>query len=629
MDASPKPYGGIVDPLVENPLFNVNGPAQPEAHPPKGRSCLAFSEAEDAAFAFIEQDMREQLTTMGLREGMDFAIDTDAVGNLFVTYFGQDAQSTVLYHSHIDSVPDGGPLDGVWGVNIARDMLLKLAQFRRETGAQTRHSLTMAVWRAEESSMTGRACVGSAVATGELTPAKLNAMQYGKNGDESTLQHHWSRYTQPGRTWNDVLDEAQNPIIRDDGTGMLQITLTSGVRNIVTAEEGHIAQAKLLQTTGNDVHIASGGIGGSIREDLVMSPETVNARNHEIAEGQYSIIDVEVIGEEAHTAGTIHNRDETMTEGGPWFRNDALVGTYILSKVLFGKGDRNRGVHVLSVEPDALTGYTKVPRRQRIRLLIRSADADGFARDALAVCQTTLRDTRNLDMRWTLSPAPAGTYRSLPKEHTIGLLSIPARMEGAPRKTDVHAADGHRVIYDVTCTGTDFVLSPEHGFSMKLDFRFTDTEHLTRLRECFAQQVQKHVFDRWFAGEEFAAFRTERSRTASGTVSAMIAERKAAIAACLGYSVIKASVLPGHDSNTLAKAKESPAEGTQVSMTIAADNGLSHNPHEAATITSLRKAQLVSQMSVACALELLGDDSEERFLGRLQQRQEHIVPIGK
>ena len=71
--------------------------------------------------------MRQQFGRLGLLEGEDYAIDTDAAGNLYITYFGANKEETVLYHSHIDSVPDGGPLDGVWGVNIARDLMLKLA----------------------------------------------------------------------------------------------------------------------------------------------------------------------------------------------------------------------------------------------------------------------------------------------------------------------------------------------------------------------------------------------------------------------------------------------------------------------------------------------------------------------
>lgn len=622
-------YGGIIEPLALGASFNTNGPAEPEAHPPKGKSCLAFSEAEDAAFAFIENDMRAHLNGFGLSEGADFVIETDAAGNLYVTYFGEDKASTVLYHSHVDSVPDGGALDGVWGVDIARDFLLKLAQFRTHTNAKTRNSLTMVVWRAEESSMTGRACVGSAIATGELTPEKLSSMHYGKNGNESTLEDHWRRYDDRGKPWSGVLQLSANPIIRDDGTGTgtLEMDLPSGLKKIPLAEEGHIAQSLIQQVTGNNVHIAEGGIGGSIREDLVMDKSLLTTHSHNSERGTHKIIEIEVMGEEAHTGGTVHNRDEKKTQGGPWFRQDALVGSYVLFRELFGKGNENAGVHVLSVQPDELTGYTKVPRRMNIRLLISSHNADGFCREALESCRTILRDTKNLDMKWSAQEAPAGTHESVDKKQAVSLLSIPARMEGAARKTDT-SEDAPRVVFEVTSTGADFVLSPANGFSMKMDFRFTNVEHLNRMRDHIAAEVQERVFNRSFDGMSFADYRTERSRAASGTVSSIVAEQKSEIARCLGYSALRAPVLPGHDSNTLAKAKRGPAEtGTHITMTMARDNGTSHNPHESAEISDLRKAQLLSQETVVRWLELEGEDVVDRFLGVLQRQRKTVEPI--
>ncbi|PIQ76367.1 hypothetical protein COU78_05690 [Candidatus Peregrinibacteria bacterium CG10_big_fil_rev_8_21_14_0_10_49_24] len=624
-----EPYGGIVDTLAQGSQFNSSGPAEPEAHPPKGKSCLAFSEAEDAAFAFIENDMRTHLRGYGLREAEDFVLETDAAGNLYVTYFGEDRGTTVLYHSHVDSVPDGGSLDGVWGVDIARDLLLKLAEFRTNTDAKTKNSVTMVVWRAEESSMTGRACVGSAIATGELTPEKLNAMHYGKNGNENTLQEHWERYAQQGKSWEDVVQLAANPIIRDDGTGtgMLELELPSGLKKIALAEEGHIAQSLLQQVTGNNVHIAEGGIGGSIREDLVIDPEHITTHSHEVGAGTHKIIEIEVVGQEAHTGGTVHNLNEKKSQGGLWFRRDALVGSYVLFRELFGKGDENAGVHVLSVEPDELTGYTKVPRRMNIRLLVSSQHANDFCTGTLEACSRTLRDSKDLDMRWNIQDADNGTQTSIDKKQAVSLLSIPARMEGAARKTDTHE-NAPRVVFAVTSTGADFVLTPAHGFSMKMDFRFTDTAHLNRLRQHMADEVQERVFNRSFPAMSFAEHRTERSRAASGTVSTMVAEQKMEIARCLGYSALRAPVLPGHDSNTLAKAKRGPADsGTHISMTMARDNGTSHNPHESAEESDLRAAQLLSQETVVHWLELQGEGIADRFLGVLQRQRQHREPV--
>lgn len=615
-------YGDIVDVLARSDKMNVHGPMALNQSPQRGRSCLAFTEAEDHAFAYLRKDMQEQLHRLGCTKGAEYAIDTDAVGNMFITYYGEDRSSTVLYHSHLDSVPDGGPLDGVWGVQIARDLLLKLATFRKETGTLSTKSLTVAVWRGEESSMTGRACVGSAIATGELTPEKLHDMTYGKNGKDAYLREHWKKTYGDTRPWEAVLDEAAHPLIRDngEGKGMLEIALPSGTMTIAMTEEAHIAQALMLQQTENDVHIARGGIGGSIREDFVLDAKDITTSSLEVGDGQYTIFDITVIGEEAHTGGTVHNQNETMTEGGTWFRNDALVGTYILFKELFDKGNKNKGVRVLGTTPDELTGYTKVPRSQSVQLLIKTQNAADFQRTALESCRATLRATRNLDMQWTSTTALKGNRQVLDTEKAIGLLSIPARAEGAARRTDQPEDGIPRIIFGVTSTGTDFVLKPETGFSMKLDFRFTDMSHLTRLRKDFETKVQTRVLDRHFTGKTLDDTRTERSRSASARVSDRLADTKKKIAKCLGYDVLEGSVLPGHDSGTLAKARQNSGEaheGTQISMTIAKDNGCSHNPREAASTSALRKAQLVSQIAVMQCLGISDEARAKEFEGRL------------
>ena len=77
---------------------------------------------------------------------------------------------TVMTGSHIDTVPQGGPLDGALGVLAGLECL----QAIREAGVRTRLPLTVAAWSDEE----GRygSLFGSRAFTGKLDPAAIPTM---------------------------------------------------------------------------------------------------------------------------------------------------------------------------------------------------------------------------------------------------------------------------------------------------------------------------------------------------------------------------------------------------------------------------------------------------------------------
>ena len=123
--------------------------AQYGANPEGGVSRVAFSEADLAGREYIEALMRDA--------GLEVRVDT--AGNLIGRRAGrEDAFPTILFGSHIDSVPGGGNYDGDVGVIGA----IEVIELLNEHGIVTRHPLEVVSFTDEEGGLTGsRAMVGN------------------------------------------------------------------------------------------------------------------------------------------------------------------------------------------------------------------------------------------------------------------------------------------------------------------------------------------------------------------------------------------------------------------------------------------------------------------------------------
>jgi allantoate deiminase len=92
---------------------------------------------------------------------LGLTIDTDSAGNNWVTLAGE-SQKTVIVGSHLDSVPNGGWLDGCLGVMAALEAL------RMHAGATPPVTLKLVDWADEEGARFGRSLLGSSAAAGAL-----------------------------------------------------------------------------------------------------------------------------------------------------------------------------------------------------------------------------------------------------------------------------------------------------------------------------------------------------------------------------------------------------------------------------------------------------------------------------
>ena len=102
--------------------------------------------------------LRERL---GAIDGV--AVETDEAGNLWASAPGNHDRF-VIVGSHLDSVPDGGWLDGALGVVAGLEVLRSLAGEPRALG------IKLVDWADEEGARFGRSLLGSSAAAGTLDP---------------------------------------------------------------------------------------------------------------------------------------------------------------------------------------------------------------------------------------------------------------------------------------------------------------------------------------------------------------------------------------------------------------------------------------------------------------------------
>jgi N-carbamoyl-L-amino-acid hydrolase len=97
------------------------------------------------------------------------SVDTDAAGNLWATAPG-DSERFVIIGGHLDSVPNGGWLDGCLNVIAGLEVLRALAPESRPL------TLKLVSWADEEGARFGRSLFGSSAASGTLDPETVRGL---------------------------------------------------------------------------------------------------------------------------------------------------------------------------------------------------------------------------------------------------------------------------------------------------------------------------------------------------------------------------------------------------------------------------------------------------------------------
>jgi N-carbamoyl-L-amino-acid hydrolase len=103
-------------------------------------------------------------------EELGLPLETDAAGNNWVSLRGR-SETSLLVGSHLDSVPNGGWLDGCLGVLAGLEVLRRHAR-----AGPPPVTLRLVDWADEEGARFGRSLLGSSAAAGTLAPDQVRPL---------------------------------------------------------------------------------------------------------------------------------------------------------------------------------------------------------------------------------------------------------------------------------------------------------------------------------------------------------------------------------------------------------------------------------------------------------------------
>jgi hydantoinase/carbamoylase family amidase len=199
-----------------------------------GVTRLAYSEEESEAFEYVRSELDNSLE-----------IRTDSLGNLYASP-DLDSAETTLVGSHLDSVYNGGRLDGALGVVVAMEAMDVVETAETSSAVPP----TLVVFRGEESARFGSHTIGSRGALGMLTVEDFS------RADQNDVPL-WLAMQRDGHQPSDLSEP------------MLDL---SRVRRFY---ETHIEQGRVLDESDNDL-----GIVTSIRAPVRYNVTVEGAYDH-------------------------------------------------------------------------------------------------------------------------------------------------------------------------------------------------------------------------------------------------------------------------------------------------------------------------------------------------------------
>jgi hydantoinase/carbamoylase family amidase len=158
-------------------------------------------------------------------------VEVDEAANLWATLPG-DRDGAVALGSHVDSVPNGGWLDGALGVMAAVEVL------RAGADDEARHALTLVDFADEEGARFGRSLFGSSAVAGTLDPGALAELTDADGRSiEQVLSEHGvdlARARDAARRREGLaayleLHIEQGPVLDREGVPVAAVTGTAGV----------------------------------------------------------------------------------------------------------------------------------------------------------------------------------------------------------------------------------------------------------------------------------------------------------------------------------------------------------------------------------------------------------------
>jgi N-carbamoyl-L-amino-acid hydrolase len=212
--------------------------------------------------------LHDKLSPLGLSQA------PDAAGNDWVTLPGE-SDKTVIIGGHLDSVPNGGWLDGTLGVAVALEALRRYAN-----GAKPPVTLRLVDWADEEGARFGRSLLGSSAAAGRLNVDEIRNLRDAEGIRlEDAVRDH-------GVTLDTML-EARQQLKRIDAKAYLEMHIEQGpVLESLNRSAGVVLgtfglERNMLRFVGQAAHSGSTPIG--MRRDAFLAAASTALECREIA----------------------------------------------------------------------------------------------------------------------------------------------------------------------------------------------------------------------------------------------------------------------------------------------------------------------------------------------------------
>ncbi|GAA1271401.1 Zn-dependent hydrolase [Pseudonocardia aurantiaca] len=192
--------------------------------------------------AFSPEDVQARDLVAGWMASSGLAVHVDPVGNLLGRLSGTGRhRAALVIGSHLDTVLEGGALDGAYGVLAA----LEVADALQRAGTRLGHDLVVTAFSGEEGGRGTPGMVGSSAVAGLLTPADLASTD-----DEGVPLA--TRIADAGGDPGRIADAAWDPA---DVAGYVEL---------------HIEQGPVLESTGCPVGVVT-AITGQAKVDVTIT----------------------------------------------------------------------------------------------------------------------------------------------------------------------------------------------------------------------------------------------------------------------------------------------------------------------------------------------------------------------
>ncbi|HUM55838.1 MAG TPA: Zn-dependent hydrolase [Bacillota bacterium] len=190
-------------------------------------------------FSYSNEDIAARERIRQMAEGYNMICRTDQTGNMIIG--PEKSKRVILFGSHIDTVKNGGWLDGIYGVISGLEILRTFY----ENGIQ--HDCALIIFAEEEGSNFGATMTGSKFITGKYSTQKLDQLVSDKG---ETMRSVLQKTGFFGQKQNERLIDIdlvkamfeihveQGPVLYDEGLEIGIVHAVAGMKVIQTVYEG-------------------------------------------------------------------------------------------------------------------------------------------------------------------------------------------------------------------------------------------------------------------------------------------------------------------------------------------------------------------------------------------------------